>query len=171
MKDHPGKPVSASSIEGHIYQVFPNDLNPNDTIFGGRIMEIADMLAAACAKMHAECTCATLLVDSLRFLNPARRGEILIFRAAVNRTWKTSMEIGIKVTAKEIGAEETKRVVSAFFTFVALDSNNKPRPVIAVIPETEEQKRRYEEADIRRLKRLEASALKDAYREKKKTDH
>lgn len=164
-----GKPVSASAIEGHVYQVFPNDLNPNDTIFGGRVMEIADMLAASCAKMHAGCTCATLLVDSMRFLNPARRGEILIFQAAVNRTWTTSLEVGIKVTAKEIGGEGSKRVVSAFFTFVALDNFNKPKKIIPVIAETPEEKRRYLEADIRREQRLKTAALKEAHREKNRS--
>ncbi len=171
MTDLKGKPTAASSIDGHVYEIYPNDLNPNDTVFGGRIMEIADMLGAACAKLHTERTCATLIVDSMRFLAPAKRGEILMFSAAINRTWKTSMEIGIKVVASEGAAKPPRRVLSAFFTFVALDDLNRPTQIPPIIPETSEEKRRFEEADVRRQERIRQSKLKEAtLNEKKKPD-
>lgn len=161
-----GKTVKESSIEGHHYEIYPQDLNSNNTVFGGRIMEIADMLAAACAKKHSGKTCATLIVDSLRFLSPAKRGEILVFYAAVNRAWNSSMEVGIKVVTASLDKDPSRKVVSAFFTLVALDENNKPTHTAPVIPETAEEKRRYKEANARREARLETARVKEAQRSK-----
>lgn len=149
-----GKPVSASSIEDHVYEVFPNDLNPHGTCFGGRIMEIADMLAASCAKRHCGKVCTTLQVDSILFRKPVLRGELLTFKASVNRVWNSSMEVGVQVIAHNYQTGETKRVVSAHFTIVALDDDNRPTKVIPVIPETDSQKARFERAERRRQHRL-----------------
>lgn len=171
MTQIPGKPMSASSIEGHVHEIFPNDLNPNDTVFGGRIMEIADMLGSVCAKLHTDRTCATLLVDSMRFLSPAKRGEILMFYVSVNRAWNTSLEIGVKVVAAGANHNIPRKVLSAFFTFVALDDFNNPTPIPPVIPETQEQHRRYEEADMRREERKRVAKLKEeSLRKKKQTE-
>ncbi|MCH9632871.1 MAG: hypothetical protein S4CHLAM6_12150 [Chlamydiae bacterium] len=160
------KTVQQSSIEGHHYEIYPQDLNSNNTVFGGRIMEIADMLAAACAKKHSGKTCATLLVDSMRFLSPANRGEILIFSAAVNRAWKTSMEVGIRVVTAETPESDSRKVLSAFFTLVSLDQFNKPTPTHPVTPETNEEKRRFEEAQQRRETRIEMAKIKNEQRRK-----
>jgi len=162
------KTVKESSINGHHFEIYPNDLNSNNTVFGGRIMEIADMLAAVCAKKHSGKTCATLIVDSLRFLSPATRGEILIFYAAVNRTWRTSMEVGIKVVTAETPESESRKVVSAFFTFVSLDQFNNPTPTCEVVPETEEEKRRFVDAQERREFRLAQAKHKQMQRDQKK---
>lgn len=171
MTDPLGKPVSASSIEGHVHEIFPNDLNPNDTVFGGRIMEIADMLCSACSKLHTDRTCATLMVDSMRFLAPARRGEILLFYVSINRAWRTSMEIGVKVVASGAVSKLPRKVLSAFFTFVALDDFNNPTPILPVIPETDEEKRRYEDADQRRNDRMKvAKAKQEALKARKNSD-
>lgn len=167
-----GKPVSASMIEGHVHEIFPNDLNPNDTVFGGRIMEIADMLCSACSKLHTDRTCATLMVDSMRFLAPATRGEILLFYVSINRAWRTSMEIGVKVVASGAFSKLPRKVLSAFFTFVALDEYNRPTPILPVIPETDEQKRRYEDADRRRNERIRiAKEKQEALRLKKENQN
>lgn len=168
--ENEGKPVKESSIEGHHYEIYPPDLNSNNTVFGGRIMEIADMLAAACAKKHSGKTCATLIVDSMRFLSAAERGEILVFSAAVNRAWKTSMEVGIRVVTAKTHQRESRKVLSAFFTLVALDENNRPSPTIAVIPETDEEKRRFKEADERREQRIDQAHHKEEQRKKNKPD-
>jgi acyl-CoA hydrolase len=149
-----GKPVSASAIPDHVVTVFPNDLNPYKTLFGGRILEIADMLAAIVAKRHSNRVSVTLGIDSVRFLNPAREGDILVCSASVNRAWRTSMEIGVKVVAQDFRTLETKAIFSAYFTFVAIDDLSRPVPVPSVIPETSDEKRRYEEAEERRSKRL-----------------
>jgi acyl-CoA hydrolase len=149
-----GKPVSASAIVDQVIEVFPNDLNPHGTLFGGRVLQIVDSLAAIVAKRHSGTVCVTLGIDSVRFLNPARHGDILVCMASVNRTWRTSMEIGVKVMAQDFRTLEMKPILSAYFTFVAVDDFHKPIEVISALPETEIQKKRYAEAEVRRNHRL-----------------
>jgi acyl-CoA hydrolase len=149
-----GKPVSASAIIDQVVEVFPNDLNPHGTLFGGRLMQLVDNLAAIVAKRHSGRVCVTLGIDSVRFLNPARHGDILVCKASVNKAWRTSMEIGIKVIAEDFRTLEQKDILSAYFTFVAMDDELKPVEVIPVIPETQEQIERYQQAEKRRQHRL-----------------
>ena len=156
----PAKRVCESEINDQTAIVFPNDLNSLGTLFGGRVMEMADSVAAVVAKRHAERICVTLGIDSVRFLASARHGDILIFKSAINRAWTTSMEIGLKVFAEDFRTMHRKHIVSAYFTFVAVDEDMKPVPVPAVVPETDEQNRRYNQADVRRTLRL--SARKEA---------
>ena len=150
----PGKPVSASAINDQTAIVFPNDLNSLSTLFGGRLIERADLVAAVVAKRHAGRSCVTLGIDSVRFLASATHGDILVFKAAVNRVWHTSMEIGMKVFADDFQTGQRKHIVSAYFTFVGVDEKLCPIEIPPVIPETEEEKRRFREADERRQNRL-----------------
>jgi acyl-CoA hydrolase len=154
------KSVRESEINDQTAIVFPNDLNSLGTLFGGRVIEMGDSVAAVVAKRHANRICVTLGIDSVRFLASARHGDILVFKAALNRAWKTSMEVGLKVFADDFRTMQRKHIVSAYFTFVAVDDDMNPVPVPAVVPETDEQKRRYNQADIRRTLRL--SARKEA---------
>src|SRR3954469_21111866 len=94
MTDASPKPVSASAIHDQTAIVFPNDLNSLGTLFGGRVLEQADWVSAIVAKRHTGRVCVTLGVDSVRFHAPARHGDILVFQAAVNRVWRTSLEVG-----------------------------------------------------------------------------
>jgi acyl-CoA hydrolase len=149
-----GKSVSSSAITDQVVEVFPNDLNPHGTLFGGRLMQLIDNLAAIVAKRHSGKVCVTLGIDSVRFLNPARHGDILVCKASVNRTWHTSMEIGVKVVAEDFRTLEQKDILSAYFTFVAMDDDLKPVEVVSVIPETPEQIKRYHAAEKRRHFRL-----------------
>lgn len=144
------KSVRESAIEDHVYKVFPNDLNANGTIFGGLVMATLDRIASVVAERHANRVCVTASVDALHFLEPAKRGDILIFKAAVNRTWRTSMEIGVKVLAEDFRTRETRHIVSAYLTFVGLDENGQPTEVPAVIPETNIEKQRFQQANVRR---------------------
>jgi acyl-CoA hydrolase len=149
-----GKAVSVSAIIDQVVEVFPNDLNPHGTLFGGRALQIADNLAAIVCKRHSGSVCVTLGIDSVRFINPARRGDILICKSSVNRAWKTSLEVGVKILSEDFRTLEQKDILTAYFTFVAIDDDHKPIPVIPVIPETSDQIRRYEEAEKRRRMRL-----------------
>jgi acyl-CoA hydrolase len=154
MSSLPGKRVCESEINDQTAIVFPNDLNTHGTLFGGRLMEMSDKVAAVVARRHAGPSCVTLGIDSVRFLASARHGDILVFKAACNRAWTTSMEIGLKVFADDLRSKQRKHIVSAYFTFVAVDDQMKPVSVPPVIPETDDQKRRYAQADVRRAARL-----------------
>jgi len=149
-----GKPVCLSAINDHSAIVFPTDLNALGTLFGGRVMEMADIICAIVARRHADRYCVTLGIDTVRFLAPARHGDILVFKAAVNRVWRTSMEIGVKVFADDGKTLSRKHIVSAYFTFVAVDEHMNKVEIPPVIPETEEEKRRYQQAEQRRQARM-----------------
>lgn len=149
------KPVSATAIEDQTYCVFPNDLNAHGTVFGGTVMAELDKTAAIVALRHSQKLCVTAAVDSLHFLAAARQSDILIIKAAVNRTWRTSMEIGLKVLAENFVTRKQTHIISAYFTFVAVDDDHRPTEVPRIIPETPVQKRRYEEAELRRQRRRE----------------
>lgn len=150
-----GKYVKESAIDHQIALVFPNDLNTYGTLFGGKVLELGDWLCAVVAKRHTGKVCVTLGIDSVRFLAPATIGDILILKAAINCAWNTSMEIGLKVFAQDYRKpEDLRHIFSAYFTFVALDETRKPTQIPPVIPESDHEKRRYQEAERRRQKRL-----------------
>ncbi|MDV3502828.1 acyl-CoA thioesterase [Marinobacter sp. M-5] len=155
MTDRTSRPVSASAIEKHVYKVFPNDMNAHDTVFGGMIMAKCDRLALVVAERHSAHVCVTAAVDSIHFRAPAKGNDTLLFSLALNRSWGSSMEIGARVEAENSYTGDVRHILSAFFTFVALDEHDKPVDVPQVIPETDEQKRRYDNAEIRREGRLE----------------
>lgn len=158
-----GKRVDQSAVLNHTYKIFPNDLNSYGTVFGGLVMGICDRIALVVAERHSGKTCVTASVDAMHFLAPAGKGDILLFSASVNRSWHSSMEIGVKVLAEHSETHEVKHILSAYFTFVAVDENKKPVAVEPVDPKTQEEKRRFEEAEIRRKSRItQASKIKEA---------
>lgn len=148
------KGVSESAVHDQVSMVFPNDLNSLGTLFGGRVLEQADRVAAVVARRHAGRVCVTLGVDSVRFLAPARHGDVLVFQSAVNRVWRTSLEVGVKVLAEDFTTLQRRHIFSAYFTFVAVDDELKPIAIAPVAPETEEDRRRFERAEERRRARL-----------------
>jgi acyl-CoA hydrolase len=149
------KTVAASIVREQVYMVFPNDLNSNDTVFGGLIMAHMDRLAAVVADRHAGGVTVTVSVDAVHFMCPARRGDVLVMHAAVNRAWRSSMEVGVRVEAEAIGGGERRHILSAYLSFVAVDPEGRPRPVPPLLTETAEERRRYAEADLRRANRLQ----------------
>lgn len=151
-----GKPVSASMITNYMIQIVPDDLNPNGTVVGGKLMQVVDTLAADVAKRHAGCYCTTSGIDSVRFFNPAQHGDLLIAKASVNRVWETSMEIGVKVISEDFRTLEQKDILSAYITFIAMDHQSNLTEIIPVIPEKEKEKSRFAAAEKRRIMRVAA---------------
>lgn len=150
-------PVSRSYVEMNEI-VMPNDANPLGNLMGGRLMHIADIAAAIAAGRVARGPVVTASVDRIDFQSPVRVGGILVIKAAVNFSHRTSMECGVKMWAEDRASGRRYMVASAYLTFVALDENTgRPRPVPQVVPETDEEKRRYREAEERRRRRIEDS--------------
>src|ERR1700739_4338198 len=102
----PAKTVADSIVREQVYMVFPNDLNSNDTVFGGLIMAQMDRLAAVVADRHAGGVTVTVSVDAVHFLSPARRGDVLVLHASMNRAWRSSMEVRVKVEGAALSGGE-----------------------------------------------------------------
>lgn len=165
MSEQSKEPLSAKPVvSGHVYKIFPNDLNAHGTVFGGCVMAECDRLALVIAERYSGNVCVTASVDSIHFMAPAREGDTLVFFAAVNKAWRSSMEIGIRVEAENSYTRDVRHIVSAYFTFVALDENNKPVNVPEFIPANKDEERRAKEADIRRSQRLKTRDAIDSHR-------
>jgi acyl-CoA hydrolase len=113
-------------------------------------MQYIDLVGAVAASRHARALTVTASMDHLDFVAPVRVGELLILKASVNRAFKSSMEVGVRVMVEDIQEQRLRHVSSAYLTFVAVDRNGSRLTVPPVIPETEHQKRRYEDAGRRR---------------------
>lgn len=153
-REQPAKTAAYSAVREQVYMVFPNDLNANNTVFGGQVMALMDRFAAVAADRHAGGVCVTASVDAVHFVAPAKGGDVLIFNCSVNRAWTTSMEVGCKVEAERTGGGDRRHILSAYLTFVAVDADGRPVSVPPLTPETQAEKHRYEEAQLRRELRL-----------------
>lgn len=135
--------------------VLPNDTNQLGNLLGGRLMHMMDIAMAIAAARHSGLVCVTASVDEINFLHPIRLGQVVILRASVNRVFRTSMEVGVKVLCEDLKSGKRTHTNSAYMTFVGLNAEGTPTPSPQVIPETEEEKRRFEDAQRRRRHRLE----------------
>lgn len=134
--------------------VLPEHTNALDSVFGGVIMSWIDICAAISAQRHSKKIVVTASIDSLHFVAPVYKGWVVNLKSRVNFVSKTSMEVGVRVDAENPRTGETFHTATAYLTFVALDSNRKPTQVDPLILDTKEDKRRYQEAQIRRELRL-----------------
>lgn len=134
--------------------VLPNDTNQLGNLLGGRLMHWVDIAAALSAQRHSGCICVTASVDELVFLAPVKLGQVVKLHASVNRAFHSSMEVGVRAIAEDFRTGDQKHVSSAYLTFVALEENGSAASVPELIPETAEEKRRYEAAQERREVRL-----------------
>ena len=130
--------------------VLPNDTNPLGALLGGRLMHWIDLAAAMAAHRHSHQYAVTASIDHLDFWTPVHVGELVVLRSSVNRVFTTSMEVGVKVWVENYIADELRHVSSAYLTFVAVDAAVHRVKVAPVIPETEAERRRYEDAGRRR---------------------
>ncbi len=147
------KSVKASQVE-MTELVLPHHTNQLGNLMGGQIMHWMDIAAAMAAIRHTGQVCVTAGVDEISFFEPIRLGDMVVLRSSVNRAFRTSMEIGVKVFLQK----RTGQLVhanTAYFTFVALDEHRDPSPVSPISPESDDERRRFDEALYRRNKRLE----------------
>lgn len=134
--------------------VMPIDTNYLGNLAGGRLMHWMDLAAAIAASRHANAVAVTASVDTLVFKQPIKLGEVVIIKASVNRAFNTSMEVGVKVFSENMLSGKVLECNKAYFTFVALDANNRRILVPEAIAETDDEKRRFEKAAERRAQRL-----------------
>src|SRR5690625_3888939 len=128
----------------------PDTANFAGNVHGGTILKLLDQVAYACASRYSNSYVVTLSVDQVTFRQPIHVGELVTFLASVNYTGRSSMEIGIKVVAEDIRNRVVRHVNSCFFTMLAVYEDYKPTAVKPLPPQTDEEKRRYEEASVRR---------------------
>jgi acyl-CoA hydrolase len=143
------------SVSEYAEFALPNDANVLGNVLGGKVMHLVDLCAAMAAMRHARRPVVTASVDSMNFLSPIHIGQVVLLKSSVNRVFRSSMEVGVKVVTEDLTTGHTRHTCSAYLTFVALDEAGHPASIDPVIPETEEEKRRYREADERRRYRLE----------------
>ncbi|MFI0981452.1 acyl-CoA thioesterase [Streptomyces sp. NPDC021093] len=154
-EDHiPGKPTSASRTTlSHIMTAAETNLL--GTVHGGVIMKLVDDAAGAVAGRHSGGPAVTASMDEMVFLEPVQVGDLVHVKAQCNWTGRSSMEIGVRVLAERWNeSTPAQQVGSAYLVFAAVDADGKTRPVPPVLPETERDQRRYQEAQIRRTHRL-----------------
>lgn len=162
------RPIGETEIKNYPTRIFPQDLNPQDKMFGGMLVATMDKLAGILFFQHtAGQSCATLCIDNISFLTPVYKGDLLMLDAAINRVWQTSCEVGIRAKVQREKTGKIQHLSSTYFTFVAteeideIDPETGYKKIVAIpvkygaAPRTNEQKRRWEEAEQRRQERLE----------------
>jgi len=148
MADCDMKTPAQSAVETR-YLVMPQHANPYGTVFGGVIMEWIDMVASMAAQRHCGMDVVTASIDSLAFENPVRIGDQVVLTASVNYVGKTSMEVGVKVIVENPTTGQKNIATRAYLTFVAVDKHHRPIAAPPIRPETEDEKRRWDNAALR----------------------
>jgi acyl-CoA hydrolase len=159
----PSRTVAESQAERSEI-VFPADSNSQGNLFGGKLMQFIDLVGAVAAVRHSREIVATVSMDHLDFVAPVHVGDLLILKASVNRAFRTSMEVGVRVMVEDVREQKLRHVSSAYLTYVAIDREGNKIEVPAVVPETEHQKRRYEDAGRRREMRAGETVRKKEIR-------
>jgi len=132
----------------------PHHANIMGNVFGGVILSLADRVAAVSAIRHSRRQCVTVSVDKVDFREPIHVGELITAMARVNFAGRTSMEVGVKIIAEIVTTGEKRHTNSCYLTYVALDDDGSPVEVPPVVPETADEKRRYDRAAQRRASRV-----------------
>lgn len=141
-------PVESEAVVAEL--MMPQHANLMGNVFGGVILALVDRVAAVCAIRHSRRQCVTVSVDKVDFREPIHVGELITAFARVNYAGKTSMEVGVKIVAENLLTGEKRHTNSCYVTYVALDDKGRPTEVPPIVPETPDEKRRYERAAKRR---------------------
>lgn len=135
--------------------VLPNDTNQLGNLLGGQLMHWIDLVAAIAAARHSRHVCVTASVDELNFIHPIKIGEVVTLMASINRVFRTSMEVGVRVHSENMLTGKILHANTAYLTFVALNSSGTPVEISQITIETEEEQRRFDDALKRRELRLQ----------------
>jgi len=135
-------------------QMNPQDANPAGNVHGGVIMKLIDTTAGVVAMRHARSNVVTASIDRLDFHNPVFVGDFVTIRASLNLVGRTSMEVGVRVESENLITGERRHTGSAYLTYVALDRDGRPKPLLPLMLESDDEKRRNREAKSRRQTRL-----------------
>jgi acyl-CoA hydrolase len=136
----------------------PDMANFSGNVHGGAVLKLLDQVAFTCASRYAQTYVVTLSVDRVVFREPIYIGELVTFLAAVNYTGRSSMEVGIRVTTENITEHTIRHTNSCYFTMVAIDEHRRPVPVPLLAPGSDEERRRWAQAEKRRSQRRQAEA-------------
>ncbi|MCF8261626.1 MAG: acyl-CoA thioesterase [Melioribacteraceae bacterium] len=134
--------------------VLPHHTNQLSNLLGGQLMHWIDICAALAAAKHSNRVCVTASVDHIDFHHPIKLGDVVTLTASVNRAFTTSMEVGVKVFSENYRLGTKTHTNTAYLTFVSVDDEVKPTSTFEIIPKTDEEKRRFDEALKRRQDRL-----------------
>lgn len=166
--DSSKKTVSASRVRMNEL-VMPNDTNPLGNLMGGQLMKWMDVCSAISAQRHCNRNVVTVAADSIEFKNAIQLGEVVVIEGEVTRTFTSSMEVAMEVWAENLRTGERRLCTTSFYTFVAVDADGQTVPVPKIIPETDFEKERFEQAVKRREMRLEISKQNRDARKKDKS--
>lgn len=150
----PSKPVRESQHETSELMM-PHNANNLGHVFGGVVLSMMDKTAAVAALRHCRLNVVTASIDRVDFREPIHVGDLVVMKASVNYVGKTSMEVGVRVEAEELLTGRRRHTNSCYLTFVAVDGNGRPIAVPAVVPETQDEVRRFHAAEQRRRIRLQ----------------
>jgi uncharacterized protein (TIGR00369 family) len=160
------KPAAGSSV-ALIRVMDLTDANLLGNVHGGEVMKLVDTAGGLAAMKHCGGPVVTVSMDEMTFMEPVFVGDVVTARAMVNDTGRTSLEVGVRVEAENYRTGRRVHTSSAYLVYVALDADGRPRPVPAVLPDTEHERQRQREAKLRREARLARKAsIREARRAK-----
>jgi acyl-CoA hydrolase len=157
------KPVKDSQHETSELMM-PGDANNMGHVFGGVIMSMMDKCAAISAFRHCRAPVVTASIDRVDFREPIHLGDLVVMKSSVNYVGRSSMEVGVRVEAEDLMSGHRRHTNSCYLTFVAVDRNGRPIEVPDLLPETSEEKRRYQAATERRARRVEERTREEAHK-------
>ncbi len=134
--------------------MLPEDANPRGNVHGGTLMKLADTAGGVCATRHARRPVVTVVIDSMTFEAPVYVGNLVVLKAGITWTGRTSMETQVRIEAEDVLSGEVRHISTAYFVYVATDEHGRPTPVRPLEITTSEQRRRWHDAEQRRALRL-----------------
>jgi len=148
--------LPSDSATEMVQVVLPNDANPLGFILGGTVMHLIDIAGAIACHRHTRSLLVTAAVDGLQFLHSIKVGDLIILNAKVTAAWSTSLEVEVEVFSEETLTGLRRMTSRAYLTFVAIDRDGQRLPIPGLILESDDEKRKAQEAEVRRAARLEA---------------